>query len=45
MSEGWLTMGNIIKLSEISVTNIRYEFPLDGEYLNELEYEGSYVSY
>jgi hypothetical protein len=45
MGESWITMGNIIKLSSISATITNLELPLDGEFQNELDYEGSYVSY
>jgi len=45
MGESWISMGNIIKLSSITATITNLELPLDGEYENELDYEGCYVSY
>ena len=47
MGESWISVGNIIKLSEItsSDVSVNYELPLDGDFINELSYEGSYVSY
>ena len=38
MGESWISMGNVIKLSSISATITTLELPLDGEYINELEY-------
>ena len=41
---GWLTLGNVQTLSEISATESYAYFylPLEGEYQNLLEYEGYY---
>lgn len=42
---GWVTLGNVVTLSEIEAggdTYVYFDLPVDGEYQNELEYEGYY---
>ena len=41
--ESWVTMGNLlITAGIINVTNVDFDFPLEGSYENELEFEGEY---
>lgn len=42
MGEAWISLGNVIKLSDISSTSVYYELPLDGEYQNEIDYIGEF---
>ncbi len=42
--ESWITLGNIMISggADITITEVNYNFPLEGEYINMLEYEGYY---